>query len=114
MTHLQLPDRSPMSSVLLTSFSIAGFVILAVSIRQLFDPKRGIQKRWEGAVRHTVAIAIALCALVVLFTLLQLLDLFESNLYSLDGFFDILQFSLALLVGGGMIVAVALVIVLRY
>ncbi len=102
-----------MPGVLITSFSIAGSVILLLSTRHLFNSENGIQNRWEGAVRHTIAVVVALCAIVVLFTLLQLLDLFERDLFSLYAFLDILQFSFALLVSGAMVILIAMVVARR-
>ena len=99
-----------MPGALITSFSIAGFVILLLSTRHLFNTKNGIQTRWGGAVRHSVAVAVALCAFVVLFTLLQLLDLFERDFFSLSAFLGILQFSFVLLVSGGLVILTALIL----
>ena len=99
-----------MPGALITSFSIAGFVILLVSTRHFFDAKNGIQTRWDGAVRHCVAVAVALCAFVVLFTLLQLLDLFERDLFSLSAFLSILQFSFVLLVSTAVVILTALIL----
>jgi len=65
--------------------------------------------RWEGAPRHFSAVAVGLCAFIVLFALLQMLDLFESDLFSWGELLDILQLSFVLLVGGGMIIAGALI-----
>jgi hypothetical protein len=109
----QLPEPKRMHGALITSFSVAGSVILLLSTRHLFDSEKGIQNRWEGAVRHSIAVAVALCAIVVLFTLLQLLDLFERDFFSLYAFLDILQLSFALLVSGGMVILTVMVVARR-
>jgi hypothetical protein len=102
-----------MPGALLTSFSIAGLVILLLSTRHLFHSENGIQNKWEGAVRHAVAIAVALSAIVVLFTLLQLLDLFERDRFSLSALLGILQFSFALFVSGAMVILTAIIVARR-
>jgi hypothetical protein len=93
----------------ITSVAAFGFVGLVFLARRLFDAEKGIQVRWEGAPRHLCAIAGGLCAFIVLFALLQMLDLFESDLFSWGKLLDILQISFVLLVGGGTIIAGALI-----
>jgi hypothetical protein len=102
-----------MDGALITSFFIAGFVILVWSIMHLFNAENGIQTRWRGAIRHSVAVAVALCAFVVLFTLLQLLHLFERDLFSLSAFLGILHVSSVLLVSGGVVILGALILARR-
>lgn len=105
--------RQRPEDMLIAILSIIGFLILLVSVRRLFNSENGIQNRWVGAGRHAIAVAVALSAFVVLFTLLQLLHLFESGLFSLSAFLGILQVSFVLLVGGGLVIAAALVLASR-
>jgi hypothetical protein len=99
-----------MQNAFLTIFFIAGFLILLVSIKHLFDSEKGIQNRWRGAIHHTIAVAVALCALVVLIALLQLLDLFEREPFSFSAFLDILQFSFVILVSIGLVIFAVLLL----
>ncbi len=95
---------------IVTGVAAFGFVGLVFSARRLFDPEKGIQIQWEGAPRHLFALAVGLCAFIVLFALLQMLSLFESDLFSWGALLDILQRSFVLLVGGAMIVIGAVVV----
>jgi len=99
-----------MPIAIVTGFAAFGFVGLVFLARRLFDPEKGIQVLWEGAPRHLLAIAVGLCSFIVLFALLQMLNLFESDLFSWGALLDILQLSFVLLVGGGMIVIGAAVV----
>ena len=93
-----------MLNTFFTIFFIIGFAVLVMLIRRLFDSEKGIQKSWEGATRHLCALAAALIGMVVLFTLLQLLDLFEGDLFTLAGFLSILQVSFILSVGIALVI----------
>lgn len=98
-----------MPFTIITVVAACGFVGLFFFTLRLFDAKKGIQVRWEGARRHLFAIAVGLCAFVVLFALLQMLYLFESDLFSWRALLDIMQLSFVLLVGGAVIIAGAVI-----
>lgn len=95
---------------IVTIVAFCGFVGLIFFGRRLFDSKRGVQAQWEGAPKHLFAVGIGLFAFVVLFALMLMLDLFESELFSWAALLDILQLSFVLLVGGWMIVLGALMV----
>ena len=97
-----------MQNAFITIFSIVGFVLLLVLTKYLFNSGKGIQNRWEGAIHHAIALAVALCAFVVLIALLQLLDLFERELFSFSAFIGILQSSFLILVGSGLVILTVL------
>ena len=86
---------------------IIGFTFL---IRRLYKLRKKILSRWESAFRHIVAVLAGLCAFVSLFGLLQLLNLLERDAFSWVALFNTFQVSLALLIGGGIIVAASLVL----
>lgn len=89
---------------IVTIVAFCSFVGLIFFGRRLFDSRKGIQVRWEGAPKHLFAVGIGLFAFVILFALMLMLNLFESELFSWAALLDILQLSFVLLVGGWMIV----------
>lgn len=95
---------------LVTIFVFCGSVCLIIAIRHLLVSREEIHRLWEGAPRHVFALGVGLCAFVVLFSMLQLLDLFERDLFSWSAFFHRLQTSFVLLISGGTIVVAALML----
>lgn len=87
---------------------ICSTIGLAFLVRRLYKLRRQILSRWESAFRHIVAILAGLSAFVGLFGLLQLLDLLERDAFSVNALFNTVQLSLALLMGGGIIVAASI------
>jgi hypothetical protein len=95
---------------IVTLVTFCGLLSLIFLANRIFDSETGIQRRWEGAARHLFALAIGLCAFIILFALLQLLALFEGDHFTWIALGQILQVSFILLVAGGMIIGGAVML----
>jgi hypothetical protein len=95
---------------IVTFVACCGLVSLIFLFKRIFDSQTGIQRQWDGAPRHLFALATGLCGIILFFALLQLLDLFEGERFTWSALVHILQVSFILLVGGGMIIAGALML----
>ena len=85
---------------------IAG--VLIINIIAFVGGRKNIQARWNGAFRHIVALMLGWVSFATLSGLLVLLDLFESNRFSLVTFADSLFTPLAIFIAGMVVLRIFL------
>jgi hypothetical protein len=73
---------------------------LIIYIIALVERSKGIRARWNGALRHIVALILGWVSFATLSGLLVLLDLFESNKFSLVTFAGSLFTPLIIFIAG--------------
>jgi len=81
---------------------------LIIYIIAFVGRRKNIQARWNGAFRHIVALILGWVSFATLSGLLVLLDLFESNKFSLVAFADSLFTPLAIFITGMVVLRIFL------
>jgi len=83
-------------AIVLLCIAIGLIIYIIVLVRR----RKNLQVRWNGAVRHIVALILGWVSFATLSALLVMLDLFESKKFSLVTFADSLFIPLIIFIAG--------------
>src|SRR5688572_2653079 len=82
---------------------------LIIYIIEFVRTRKNIQARWRGAFRHIIALILGWVSFATLSVLLVLMDLFESNKFSLAAFADSLFTPLVIFISGMVVLRLFLI-----
>ena len=94
-----------LSAIVLVLIAVGLIIYLIAFVRR----RTNIQARWNGAFRHIVALILGWISFATLSVLLVLLDLFESNKFSLVTFADSLFTPLVIFIAGMVVLRIFLI-----
>ena len=94
-----------LGAIVLLFIAIGLIVYIIVFVRR----SKHVQGRWNGAFRHIVALILGWVSFATLSALLVLMDLFESNKFSLVTFADSLFTPLVIFIAGMIVLRVILI-----